>query len=260
MNLRFQPTLERGYTKILDSSSGLKFLNEFGILVLDGSIFQDSSGENEVGIVILEGTCSVKIGEKSWENVGARGTVFGGAPSTFYVPPGFDFEIQGERGRVVIAKLPSTKKGEPQYVKPEDVLVKNVGEDNWSREVRIMLGPESFTEHLIIGETLNPPGNWSGTPPHKHDASGSETESYNEEVYYFLTDKPQGWGIERIYTTDGSLNELVFLQDGTVTIMPKGYHQVVAAPGYNLYYLWIVAGETNQLMPFEDPDHKWIKE
>jgi 5-deoxy-glucuronate isomerase len=35
---------------------------------------------------------------------------------------------------------------------------------------------------------------------------------------------------------------------------------VVAAPGYDLYYLWVLAGEGRQMVPRLDPRHAWVQE
>ena len=109
-----------------------------------------------------------------------------------------------------------------------------------------------------MGETVNPPGNWSGTPPHKHEVNDLPEESLHEELYYFKTDKPQGWGIQRTYSPSRGLNKLINLENNTITVMPYGYHQIVAGPGYTLYYLFFLAGKGNDLCPYEDPQHNWI--
>jgi 5-deoxy-glucuronate isomerase len=145
-------------------------------------------------------------------------------------------------------------------IRPEQVKVMQVGRDNWSREVRIIIGPESPSVNMIVGETLNPPGNWSGTPPHKHEGNEARNESLHEELYYFSTDKPQGWGIERLYSPERGVNELIYLKNNIVTFMPWGYHQIVSAPGYTLYYLFFLAGNGKGLSGYEDPDHNWIKQ
>lgn len=256
-----QPDLKKGYNKIITSADNLKFICEFGILVLEEGLtnYKDSSGETEMALVILEGPCSIKVGGKNWANIGERKNVFEGLPATVYIPPGYDFEVNAEKAKIAFCKALASNKEEPFYVSPGEVSVKNVGKNNWSREVRIMIGQDSKSQKFIIGETINPSGNWSGTPPHKHDVQNADKESCHEELYYFLSDKPQGWGIERIYTKDGEIDELLLLKDNTVTIMPKGYHPVVVAPGYNFYYLWFLAGENNKVTPFEDPSHNWIK-
>ncbi|MBM3216593.1 5-deoxy-glucuronate isomerase, partial [Candidatus Poribacteria bacterium] len=36
-------------------------------------------------------------------------------------------------------------------------------------------------------------------------------------------------------------------------------HPVAAAPGYELYYLWMLAGDRRKLIPYDDPQHAWVK-
>jgi 5-deoxy-glucuronate isomerase len=45
-----------------------------------------------------------------------------------------------------------------------------------------------------------------------------------------------------------------------VAVIRSGYHPVAAAPGYALYYLWIMAGEGHQPIPYFDPAHAWTEE
>jgi 5-deoxy-glucuronate isomerase len=107
----------------------------------------------------------------------------------------------------------------------------------------------------MVGETFNPPGNWSSYPPHKHD--GRDGEPTLEEVYYFRIDPPQGFGQQMLYTADGeSVTHAV--RDGDTVLLPYGYHPVSAPPGYRLYYLWGMAGAQRKLALHEDPTHRWI--
>jgi len=252
MQLKHQPNLKTGYNKIIGPENNLNYIEEFGILSLKpGSVFEGSSQNTETALVVLRGSCGVEAGEKNFEKVGQRENLFEGNPATIYIPAGLDFDISGGPCQIAICKAKSSKRGEPVLISPEQVVIKDSGKDNWSREVRIMIGPETISQNLIIGETINPPGNWSGTPPHKHD---------NEELYYFYCSKPEGWGVERIYSEDRTTDELIKLKDNTVTIMPKEhYHQIVAGPGYTIYYLWFIAGKDNKLNALEDPKHNWIK-
>ncbi len=43
-----------------------------------------------------------------------------------------------------------------------------------------------------------------------------------------------------------------------VTLLPEGYHPVVAAPGYKMYYLWIMAGVQRKFISIQDPAHRWV--
>jgi 5-deoxy-glucuronate isomerase len=47
-------------------------------------------------------------------------------------------------------------------------------------------------------------------------------------------------------------------QGGDVVAISRGYDPVAAAPGYELYYLWVLAGEERVMRPYEDPNHAWV--
>ena len=60
-------------------------------------------------------------------------------------------------------------------------------------------------------------------------------------MYYFRCDRPDGFGLQGLYSATGEA-EAVFVKHGTVVGIPGGYHPVCAAPGTHLYYLWALAG------------------
>jgi 5-deoxy-glucuronate isomerase len=135
---------------------------------------------------------------------------------------------------------------------PEAAEARVVGRGNWQRTVTMIAPPEVPAGSLLLGETLNPPGNWSGVPAHKHDTPRPGLESVHEELYYFRVDPAEGWGVQRVYEPGGR-DELLLLQDRVVTVMPRGYHTVAAAPGFTLYYAFVLSGPARALLPSIDP-------
>lgn len=254
-------TLNEGYNVIANRDNGFNYIDEFGVLKLtDNKSFSETCVRHETALVILSGTCSVAAGNREWRDIGKRNTPFEGLPVAVYIPPGIKYSVTSSNSEIGICKtMCESGVSEPVLITPDMVKVMQVGKDNWSREVRIILGPGSPAKKIIVGETINPPGNWSGTPPHKHENDNLPEESLHEELYFFKTDKPHGWGIERLYSPERNINELIYLKDNTVTFMPWGYHQIVAAPGYTLYYLFFLAGTGTQLVGYEDREHNWIK-
>ena len=83
-------------------------------------------------------------------------------------------------------------------------------------------------------------------------------ETALEETYYHRLDPPQGFAFQRVYTDDRSLDETCCVQDGDVVMVPRGYHPVGAAHGYDLYYLNVMAGPLRQWMFRNDPAHEWM--
>jgi 5-deoxy-glucuronate isomerase len=155
----------------------------------------------------------------------------------------------------VLMSTPASAGGEVAITTPAEVEGVARGRGSYSREVHNLFVTDGHARRLMIGETFNPPGNWSSYPPHKHD--GRDGEPKLEEVYYFRLDPPQGFGQQMLYTADGeSVTHAV--RDGDAVLLPYGYHPVSAPPGYRLYYLWGMAGEQRKLALHEDPAHRWI--
>jgi 5-deoxy-glucuronate isomerase len=100
---------------------------------------------------------------------------------------------------------------------------------------------------LIACEVITPAGNWSSYPAHKHDET-SDTESELEEIYYFeISGGPggeQGFGFMRTSSSPGRQIELLEeVHDRDVVLVPYGWHgPCVAAPGFDMYYLNVMAG------------------
>ncbi len=128
-----------------------------------------------------------------------------------------------------------------------------------------MIPPGFPASRLVVVEVYTPSGNWSSYPPHKHDehivdASGKIVEADLEEVYFYKIDRPEGFAYQRIYTPDREIDELLLARDSHLVLSPRGYHPVVAAPGYNCYYLNMLAGSAQSLAATDDPEYAWVKE
>jgi 5-deoxy-glucuronate isomerase len=136
--------------------------------------------------------------------------------------------------------------------------VRAAGTGNWARTIRTILGPDDEAARLILGETLNPPGNWSSYPPHKHDRNAPPDEVALEEVYLYRFEPAAGFGVQLVY--DDTDERARIVRDGDVVAIPSGYHPVVAAPGYALYYLWVMAGEGREMAPYLEPPHAWVQD
>lgn len=258
-NFSLQANIHEGINKVR-LFKDYKYIKGFSLLNFQGlNEFYFKSNDNETGLLILQGSCDITVNNKVYRNLGLRKNVFSGSPTGVYIPIETEFTIKSQDAKIALCRAKCSEKTEPAIVTQEMVKVMYAGKDNWKREVRIIIGPDSPSVNLILGETINPPGNWSGTPPARHEKNNLPHESSHEELYYFKVDKPQGWGIERIFSRERNVNKLIYLEENTVTFMPWGYHQVVAAPCYTLYYMFFLAGEGKELVQFEDPIHNWIK-
>ncbi|MHB1628021.1 MAG: 5-deoxy-glucuronate isomerase [Bacilli bacterium] len=258
---------QTGYREIVGDDNGLnlKFLR-FGLLTLaQGETYTGRMTGCEGVLVLLSGSMDVTVGDAEFTGL-KRQDVFTGKAAAVFVPAGSSFSVINAGGASVeaaICRTPADQAFDPFVVRPDEVWSRQVGKDNYRREVHdiVVKNAEGRVQRIIVGETFNPPGNWSSFPPHKHDDYKPDVEACMEEVYHYRMNPRQGFGLQSIYTGDRSLDEVYRVEDGDTFMIPYGYHPVCAAGGYQLYYLWFMAGETGRAMiPSDDPRHAWVRE
>lgn len=262
MGLYKQFSPKDGYAPLVKpGKEGIELL-EVGVLRLGpGATYRSSSEGQEVCIVFLGGLANATVGETSFPSIGSRATVFGGRATTLFVPPGQKWKLEAIGAlEACVAKVPSDLPGEPRVIGPEKVKVSTRGKDACERTIHDIIDPSFPSKKLLVGETFNQPGKWSSYPPHKHDTMNPPEETRMEEVYLFKLNPAQGFGFQRVYSPEKHLDETFVIKDNSVVKLPHGYHPVAAAPGYQLYYLWILAGEPRNYILHDDPDHKWVKD
>ena len=87
-----------------------------------------------------------------------------------------------------------------------------------------------------------------------------------EEIYhYVVADGPSGPGLayQHIYgTPDRPIDLLTTVRTGDVVLVPHGWHgPAMAAPGYDLYYLNVMAGPGERAWrACDDPAHAWVRD
>jgi 5-deoxy-glucuronate isomerase len=132
-----------------------------------------------------------------------------------------------------------------------------------SRQVNNLAAADTFAcDRLIVVEVLTPAGNWSSYPPHKHDEDRPGEESVLEEIYYFEV-AGGGMGYQRVYGTERAPEDLLAeVRSGDVVTIPHGWHgPSMATPGYDLYYLNVMAGPGERAwLICDDPAHAWVRE
>ena len=148
--------------------------------------------------------------------------------------------------------------GEILRIEPEDVISKELGKPGWQRHAMFVLDERVEADQIYIGECWIEGGQWSSYPPHKHDDANMPTEANTEEIYYYEFDKPQGFGIQKVYTMEGDIDETYTVKSGDFVEIPRGYHPFHSAPGYKNYMLWIMAGPVRGFYMTTDEDHAWL--
>jgi 5-deoxy-glucuronate isomerase len=78
-------------------------------------------------------------------------------------------------------------------------------------------------------------------------------------VYAYRVARPEGFGVQRLYTRDGVLDETWTVRDRDIALVPRGYHPFVAGHGFDCYYLNALAGDTRSMAASDDPDLAWTR-
>lgn len=261
MNFKKKYIPKKGYTCVSKiGESTLKRL-EFGIIELDGGESLDFYTEDkETAFIMLEGHCNVKTGDILYENVGNRMNVFENRKAeSFYMPIDQNLTITAlDHIKIAVCATPVDEKTEPRLLREDNVTLKLLGRVPFQRETSFIIDEKSGSKALTIGEAYCTEGNWAGFPPHKHDEDNMPKECIAEEIYYFLFNPEQGFGIQCLYTADGSIDEAYRVKNDELVEFPYGYHTTVSTPGYQSYFLWLMAGDYQGFNRSNDPIHDWI--
>ena len=223
------------------------------VRLAEGEEFISDVPGYETVCVPMEGRCDIAVGGTLYSGVGRREELFDDKPDGVYVPSGSKAAITG-RGNGVnlcIAGGRTDVRLETFRVTPDDVEKVQYGSDDTKthRKIYHILGPAQAgkTDRLLVSELFTVgAGGWSGFPPHKHDEDRPGEETAFEEVYYFRFDPPHGFGAQFTYVHEDDFGPVHHIKDGSTIVLDKGYHPVVAAPGYRMYYFTILVGKTTR--------------
>jgi 5-deoxy-glucuronate isomerase len=225
------------------------------------------TGDAEHLVLPLAGGCTVTVEEQPIELVG-RSNVFAAVTDFAYLPRGVEAVIESPGGgRFALPSARCERRLPARYGAAEHVPAELRGAGTCSRQVNNYCLPHTFdADQLLVCEVLTPGGNWSSYPPHKHDQA-REGESELEEIYYFeVAAGPAGPGMayQRVYgTPERPIDVLAEVRSGDVVLIPHGWHgPSMAVPGYDLYYLNVMAGPgpDRAWLICDDPAHGWVRQ
>ena len=268
-HLRAGETASGPYALVITPESAGWGCSGLRVLALDaGGAHSFDAGEDELVVVPLEGACTATVDGERFDVAGRDG-VFAAVTDVVYAPRDARVEIASERGgRFALPSARAARRREPVHVGAGDIPVELRGAGSASRQVNNFCGPEAaFADRLIAVEVLTPAGNWSSYPPHKHDEDVPGVETALEEIYYYeVADSPAGtpgFGYQRVYSSgpEREIDVTAEVRSGDAIVMPHGWHgPSMAAPGYDLYYLNVMAGPGERAWRFrDDPDHAWVR-
>lgn len=222
----------------------------------------EATGDREAILVLVEGKARLAAGGEDFGERGERMSVFEKTPPhCLYVPPGTDWEATATTAlTLAVCTAPGGSGGrKPAIIGPEGIVLADRGKGTNLRHVNaIAMEERDVADSLLVTEVFTPSGHWSSYPPHRHDEDDFPRMTYLEETYYHRLDPPQGYGHQRVFTEDGSLDETMTVHDHDVVLVPRGHHPCGAPYGYEMYYLNVMAGPIRKWRFKNHPDHDWI--
>lgn len=249
--------------KIIDITPALAGWEYIGFQVYEikkGRTISENTGDNEVCLVLLSGKANVKTQLEEFNDIGERMDVFEKIPPySVYIPNEDNYVVEALTDvMIAVCKAPGKGSFPARLIVPNQVGQEDRGSGKMSRKIHNILPEDEAADSLLVVEVYTPDGNTSSYPPHKHDTLNLPEESLLEETYYHMIHPEQGFVFQRIYNDDRSLDETISVENKNVVLVPEGYHPVSSIPGYESYYLNVMAGPKRTWKFQNDLDHEWL--
>jgi 5-deoxy-glucuronate isomerase len=259
--LRVRPKAKAGrVTHVTPQSAGWTYVGFDVHKLSPGAATEGRDSARECCLVLISGKARISAGGNDFGVIGERMSPFEGKPASVYVPAGADWSVVADTAvELAVCSSPGKPGARPaRLIAPADCSQETRGQGSNTRYVTNILPETADADSLLVVEVITPGGNTSSYPPHKHDQDNFPKETYLEETYYHRLKPAQGFAFQRVYTDDRSLDEAIVIEDGDVTLVPKGYHPVAATHGYDVYYLNTMAGPKKAWRFHNEPAHEWL--
>ena len=230
---------------ITPESAGWRYVGFDLIRLRAGEAWAEETGSNEVILVMVEGKARIEAAGQDSGELGERMDVFEKTPPhCLYVPNGSSWALETTTDAVIaVCKAPGKGGHEARRIGPDGITLTQRGQGTNTRYINnIAMEGEDYCDSLLVTEVFTPAGHWSSYPSHRHDEDDYPNITYLEETYYHRLNPGNGFGIQRVYTDDGQLDETMAVSDGDVVLVPRGHHPCGAPYGIEMYYLNVMAG------------------
>ncbi len=226
-------------------------LMDFGIIALPKGERYVCQAGLERALVLLQGEVTLSYGDSVYNL--KRSNVFDESTYCLHTDKRFDITIESHSDDVQLAyqATDNEKEFDHVYYTPDMVRSEMRGKgtmnETSTRNVRTVFDDSNAPyANLVVGEVIGYPGKWSSYPPHHHP---------QPEIYYYKFSKPQGYGFCELG------DEAIKLANDDTVIITEGLtHPQAAAPGYAIYYLWVIRhlDDNRYDMPTFVEEHKWV--
>lgn len=249
------PQFDENNVKTLCEMKGVHpemLMNIYIRILKAGEKYTLCDSENETAVLLLSGHVNYIWADKREDC--KRENPFDLKPFTLHVSKNTEFTVEAlEDSRIIIEQTDNDREFEPHFYNPENCLYQEFGKGQWGgaghRVVSTMFDYDNAPySNMVLGEVFTKAGKWSSYPPHHHP---------QPEVYYYEFDRPQGFGA--CFNGDGVFKTA----DGSACFITGGEdHQQAAAPGYEMYYVWMVrhleGDPWYKTSRFVAPEHEWL--
>ena len=254
MLLHNEGPLPHGYAPIVERrGKNADMLMDFGVLTLGPGESWSSGASDEKSLLLMSGEAAFlwKVGSF----LASRGSLLDEAPTVLSLAAGDEARVEAGPGGATLAvtRTDNPHRFAPRLVRPQDSRSEERGKGTM-RETSTRIVRTAFDDtdapdsNLVLGEVVAAPGKWSSYPPHHHP---------QPEIYFYKFLPEQGFGLTRI--GDGAH----LLRDGDTALIREGQvHPQVTAPGYTMWYLWVIRHlEGNRYRsPYFVDEHRWVQE
>ena len=245
---------KQGYNSITEmDTKDQDIMMDFGIVKLSsGSVYSDNA-QKEKAILLIYGEVELEWDGKK-ETI-KRGSFVDDDPWTLNVPSQIGVKITGisQDSELAIMKTENAKQFEPKLYTDKDCRIEIRGKGHMNeagtRIVKTIMDVSVTTDsNFMLGEDVQYPGKWAGFPSHHHE---------QPEIYYYKLHPETGFGLLKLG------DEAVLIEhNDTVKILPNLDHPQVAAPGYAMYFLWVIRHLDGNpyIKPTFEKEHLWVEE
>lgn len=262
MNLLRKPKGTTGHVHDISvADAGWGYVG-FGLYRLAaGERVTEVTGAREVILVLVEGRARISGAGRDFGELGTRMDVFEKTPpAAVYIPNGSDWAATATTAcTLAVCSAPGHGGHQAAQIGPDNIAMVSRGKGTNTRYIHpIAMEDRDVADSLLVTEVFTPAGHWSSYPPHRHDVDDFPRMTYLEETYYHRLNPAQGYGHQRVWTEDGTLDETMSVSNHDVVLVPKGHHPCAAPYGYEMYYLNVMAGPRRAWRFQNHPDHDWI--
>ena len=207
--------------------------------------------EEEMAVLLVKGDITFSWNEE--EKRGKRDSFIEEGPYCLHVSRGVSVTVRAEAdSEVLVQSTENEREFAPVFYTPadcrDDIFGDGVWDNKMKRTVRTVFDYSNAPySNMVNGEVINHQGGWSSYAPHHHP---------QPEVYYYRYERPEGFGA--CYIGD----DVFRIADGSCAHIRCGkVHPQVTAPGYPMYYCWMIRHLpddpwTDRIV---DPRYAWIQ-